>query len=391
MSSKQDRPLIQHYGVFRRPLSFWQTVALIVSGTVGAGVLGIPYVAAQVGLSVAIAYIVGLGLLMMGLNLLLGEVVVRTKGTVHLAGLAGKYLGPVGKVIMTVLFYSLLMGSLVIYIIGEGEALAALFGGDQLMWSLVFFAIAMIFVVRGLRTIKTIELVLTLVIFLVVLLIGTWGAPAIKFPNISYTHLGALLLPYGVILFSFHGATAIPEAHTLLSNKKLQFKQAIILSTAITIALYAFFTFVVVGVTGTSTTEVATIGLGKELGKYMLIFGNAFAALAMGTGFLLNGVAMTDSLSWDFGMKRKYALALTGGIPLLVFLAGVRGFIAAIDLVGGVFISLEMLVILLIYWRAKQKGDLPVGKYKLHHALLIFAALVLALSFGAVYSILTTF
>lgn len=386
-----EQQLVQHHGVFRKQLTYWQTVALIVSGTVGAGVLGIPYVAAQVGLPIAITYIVLLGLLMMGLNLLLGEITIRTRQRLQLAGLAGRYIGTFGKGVMTVLFYSMQFGSMIIYTIGEGQALSTMFGGSETMWGLLFYTAAIFFVLLGLRTVKTVEFILTLLIFFIVLIIGTWGASAIQAPNLGYSNLGALLLPYGVILFAFHGATAIPEAHTLLEKKNIQFKKAIITSTAITIALYSFFTFAVVGVTGTETTQIATIGLGEVLGKTMIIFGNAFAALAMGTGFLLTGVALTDSLSWDFKTKRVHALIIVSVVPLLAYLAGVRGFIAVMDIVGGVFVSLEMLVILLIYWKAKQVGDIRVGKYRLHHTSLLFAVLLLALSLGAVYSMYNTF
>jgi hypothetical protein len=61
------------------------------------------------------------------------------------------------------------------------------------------------------------------------------------------------------------------------------------------------------------------------------------------------------------------------------------------DFVGGVFISLTMFLVILIYWRAKQKGDLPVGKYRLHHTTLLIALLVLALTGGALYSIIKLF
>ena len=74
-------------------------------------------------------------------------------------------------------------------------------------------------------------------------------------------------------------------------------------------------------------------------------------------------------------------------MPFVIFLLGVRHFIAAIDVIGGVFVSLEMLLLLLIYWRAKQLGHWQPGKYRLHHTALIGATLLLALLIGVVYSV----
>jgi len=171
--AKPHRDLAPHHGIFRPRLTLFESVALIISGTVGAGVLSIPYAVAQSGFRIGLAYIVVLGMLMMGLNLMVGEIAIRTKGTFQLVGLAKKYLGPVGGILMTLVFYSLLFGVLVIYIIGEGETLAALFGGSSFEWSLIFFTFSALLVAFGLKTVKTIELFLTAGI-LSILVLMSW-------------------------------------------------------------------------------------------------------------------------------------------------------------------------------------------------------------------------
>jgi len=70
---------------------------------------------------------------------------------------------------------------------------------------------------------------------------------------------------------------------------------------------------------------------------------------------------------------------------------GLRQFIEVLDIVGGVFVSTEMLLLIVIYWRAKQIGDLDVGKYKLHHVVLLAGVLVVALTIGAIYSVINIF
>ena len=102
-SPRKEHPVVSHLGVFRQQIPLWQGIVLLLGGLIGAGILGIPYAVARVGLLVGIIYIIVLGLLLMGLNLMIGEIAVRTKEPLQLVGFAGKYLGKPGKYLMSVL------------------------------------------------------------------------------------------------------------------------------------------------------------------------------------------------------------------------------------------------------------------------------------------------
>ncbi len=388
---KQGLAVIKHQGIFRRQISLWEGVALIVSSTVGAGVLGIPYAVAQAGVLIGLVYIVSIGILIIGLNLLLGEVATQTKQELQLAGLARKYIGRWGEWAMTIVFYSSILGALLVYLIGEGKVLSQLVGGAAFWWSIGFFVIATFLIAIGVRTIKRIELFLMLGVLIVVLFIAGWSAPHVRGDYLAYTNVADLLFPYGVVLFSFFGLNAIPEVHAILVDQSNTFKKAIVISGVITIIVYAAFALAVVGVTGVHTTQVATLGLGNAIGPIMILFGNIFAVLAMGTSYLIVGLSFRDSLHWDFHIPRWIATTIMSIIPLVLFLFGVRSFINTLDVVGGVFISIAMLLTIWIYWSAQNRGDVPKGKFHLHHTLILAMVLVLALSFGAVYSVLKLF
>ncbi len=387
----QERPVVHHQGTFRKQLSLWEAVALIVSGTVGAGVLGIPYAIAKVGLIPGVIYIITVGVLVMGLHLLLGEVAVRTGENLQLAGLAKKYLGKPGGMIMSFIFYLMATGALVIYIIGIGNALQAIFGGQSFLWSWIFFVCATPLLLRGLRTIKTIELFLTVAIFAVVVCIAAWSSPHLAFPEWRYMNTAALFFPYGILLFAFNGATAIPEAHALLGRQNTLFKHAVVISSIITISLYTAFALVVVGVTGLHTTEIATIGLGEAVGPIMVIFGNLFAVLAMATSYLLLGVSLRDSLHWDYKVEQKTAGLLISFLPFTVFLLGLKHFAQTMNIVGGVFDSIVMVLILLIYLQARRYARRAVGSYRIHYGLWMTCVLLIAFFVGGVYSVFSIF
>src|SRR3989338_5389839 len=161
-------------------------------------------------------------------------------------------------------------------------------------------------------------------------------------------------------------AMIIIPAMTMAFLKSAFFKKAIVMAGIIIITVYAIFTAVILGVTGLATTEIATIGLAGKVGPIAASLGNIFALFAMGTSFLLVGLAARDSLRWDFGMRGARASLLVAGVPLGLFLVGVRRFITAIDIVGGVFLSLEMLLLVIIYWRGEKLGGVPPRKQRLH-------------------------
>ncbi len=388
---KERFPLVQYQGIFRRQINVLEGVALIVSSTIGAGVLSLPYAIARVGVVVGLAYIIGIGMLMMGLNLLVGEIAVRTQGNMQFVGLARKYLGPFGQWLMTVIVYVVVVGVMVIYMIGEGRVLAQFFGGSEFIWSIVFFCFGSIFIYLGLKTVKLLDFILSLLVLAVILLITSFILPHAQIVNYQYNNLASLFLPYGIVLFAYSGMSSVLEAHSLLANHKQTFKKVIIISGIIVMLAYGLFTFAVLGATGQNTTEIATIGLGKEIGPIMTVLGNIFSLLVLATGFLMVGLSTKDSLCWDYKLSSGTATALVCGLPLLVFLLGLRQFVMVIDIIGGVFLSLEMIIILLIYWRAKEKGDLKPGRYRLHHTVILMMLLALALSIGAVYSIVKLF
>jgi len=388
---REEREVVNYQGIFKKRLSWLEAVALMVSTTIGAGILGLPYAVSKVGIALGLVYIVCLGCLMMGLNLLLGEVAAGTKTNLQVVGLAKKYLGRTGGAIMTTLVYIMGFGSMVVYLVGEGQTLAELFGGDSFVWSLGFCLVISLLLFRGVQSVRLVDFVLCLAVLAVVFVISLVSAPHVSLYNFNHVDLAYLFFPYGIVLFAFLGSSSIPEAHSVLLGKDRDFKKAIITAGLIVLTVYVLFALVVVGVTGKGTSEIATIALGEKVGPMMYLFSNLFAFLAMGTSFLMTGLALRDSISWDYKVPQKFATLLVIVLPVTLFVLGLRGFISLIDVIGGVFASLELLLILLIYWRAKTLKHLPSSRYGLDHGMLIMAVLLAVLTGGAIYSFLKLF
>ena len=166
-----------------------------------------------------------------------------------------------------------------------------------------------------------------------------------------------VLIPYGVILFAFLGAAAVPEMEQeLVRNRKLM-KKAIIIGVLIPITSYLLFAFAVVGVSALGTTEVATIGLGEIMGSYMVIIGNVLAIITMTTSFLTLGLALKQTYHYDYKLNRTLAWGLTCFVPLIIALSGLTTFIQIIGISGVIAGGLEGVLIVLMAVKAKKLGD----------------------------------
>ena len=362
-SQLQEKKIILHQGVYKPAASVADAVFMITGMTIGAGVLGIPYVVAQVGLKIGLAYILALGLVMLFLNLMLGEIAVRTNESLQIPGLAGKYLGKWAKLLLNIIIVFASYGALLAYIIGEGQALSALFGGSPVAWSVIFWSIVSIIVWRGLQTIKSVEKVLSIIVISIICGLSFYILKDFKLANWVYTDLSKIFLPYGVILFALNGTPAVIEAHALLPRSQRHFRKALIIGSLIPVAVYVLFALAVAGATGLGTSEVATIGLGAKFGNGVLVLGNIFAILAMAGGFIGSGIALKQNFVWDNKINKILAEFLVISVPLLLFIAGLRQFITILSVAGGVFIGIEAVILIIVCWQARRKGDLDASRY----------------------------
>ncbi len=370
--------------------------AMTLMGTVvGAGILGIPYVVAKAGFLLGLIIIVTLGLAFLMINLFVGEFVLRTKEQHQLTGYAEKYLGKWGKRVMTFTMVFGIYGALTAYLIGEGEALRTIFGfGPPLMYSLFFFIVTFIIIYSGMKATGKVELVMVFLLLLIVAFIGIFSFQQINCSYLSGFDWTKLFIPYGVIVFAFLGAAAIPEMQEVLGKNKKLMKKSIVIGSTVPIVLYILFCFFVVGVVGLNDFEllapnerIATIALGMYSSPLMSLFANFIAVIAMFTSYLTLAVALTEMFQYDYHYSHRIALSLTLILPLLILLFHLTNFITVLGITGALAGGLEGILLVLIFWKSKLLGDrkpeYSLGKHKL-----LGTILILMFVLGVVYSFL---
>jgi tyrosine-specific transport protein len=373
--------------------SYAKAVAILIGTIVGAGVLGIPYVVYQAGFWTGMLMIISLGIAIMMLNLYLGEIALRTQKKHELAGYAEKYLGPWGKRFM---FLSMIIGSygaLTAYIIGVGATARAILGGNEIIYSVVFFIALSIIVYLGLKAVGKTELYLQSILLLVVLSIIAYGVFLINPKNLMGFDITNIFIPYGTIFFALLGTAAIPEVREVLRREPKLMRRAILTGSIIPVVLYALFALAVVGTVGSSfdflaaNERIATVALGEVLGEWVNILANIFAVLTMATSFLTIGLALRWMYQYDYGIRKHTAWALTVFLPIILALSGVTSFIKTLGIVGAIAGGIDGILIVMMHKRAKHMGDRK-PEYSVKHYTLLSYTLIVLFTLGIIITII---
>jgi amino acid permease len=377
--------------MFKETKNFFYATAAMVGTMVGVGVFGVPFSFAKAGFGVGFLFLLLTGFLTLVVNMMFGEVVLRTKERHQTVGYAGLYLGPVWKRVM---FFAVVLGiyaAMLAYTIISGDFLANMlspfFYLSNTAYSYFFAIIISLLLLMGLKRISVVEFMLTIFFIFIVLLVFGFGVNKVDLNNLKTFNPEFWFLPYGVLLFAFAGMTAVPIQREILRGEEHKLKKSVLWAVLMAGILYFIFAFTVVGVSGDVTSPDAITGLFDFLGGKIVILGSIFGVLAVGMSFLMLGSALDEVFRWDYGLKKGWSWLLTVLPPFLLFFIGLRRFIDVISLAGSLAIGLILLILIFTYMAAKTKGDRE-PEYKLNMPkwfIYLMAVLFLA---GIVYVLL---
>jgi len=350
-------------------------IATLCGTIIGAGFLGIPYVASKSGFIIGLFWIVVLGLVMLYVKLCIGEVILRTKGRHQLTGYAEKYLGKTGKILMFFAMFFGIYSALVAYLIGQGESLSFLFFGNignTLLMGIVFFALMGFLTYQGFNALKKWESVAMIIVLSVIFLIFVYFSPNIKLENLSGFNPSNFFVPFGVVLFALLGTAAMPEVERILFREEKLLKKTVVIGSLIPIIVYIIFTLVVVG-SFVQIPEVSTLALGK-----IFVF---LGIITMFTAYFSISIAIRDMYRFDFGLSRTKSWFLANAAPFILFLLiqifGLASFIQILNMGGIVAGGLTAITVLLMNYKAKKFGNRnPEYEIKINWLIIILLSLL---------------
>lgn len=355
------------------------------------GIFGIPFSFAKAGFLTGFLFLIFVGALSLVVNLIFGEIILRTKEIHQFTGYAGIYLSRGAKILASFTWFLGIYGALLAYIIISGNFLFNIFISrfylDPFAFSVWFFIFVSLAVLTGLKTVARFELFMVFFFILIVFLIFAFGFPKIDFQNFtSLFNQEFWFLPYGVLLFAYAGFSAIPIQRELIRSKLGILKKAIWWGSLIPVILYLVFTGSIVGISGDTTSPDVVSGLIDLIDYRVTFLISLFGLLAIITSFLALAFALIETFRLDYGFKRLNAWALTCFIPFILFWFGVRNFIEVISIAGSVAIGVSSVILVLIYKKAKRISQRE-PEYSLNLPTWVLNVIMVLFAVGALYAL----
>ncbi|MBU4319367.1 MAG: hypothetical protein KKF30_19070 [Proteobacteria bacterium] len=374
----------------KKPKNYYLAAAVMVGYIIGVGMFGLPFLVSRAGLLSFIILIAVLGLVQYLLHLIYANLIVVTEGYHRMPGYAEIYLGRRGKIIVFIAKLVGNCGALLAYIIITGiflnQLLSPYFGGNEFIYASILFFIEAIVVFFGVKIIAKTELFMTGLLILVVALIAVKGYGAIEPSNYFLIDWKYILLPYGAMLFALDGGGSLPIVAKLLGRNKKSIKSIVKIGTFLPVIIISIFTLVVVGISGSRTTQDALTGVGLIIDNGVIFFSLIFGVLTMVTSFLLVAQSIKETLWWDFKVNKYYAWAIAVFVPYILYALGMKNLIDVISFAGAIAGGTSAIILILIFIKlSKLKNKLVLFKRRPKKALAYF--LILMFLSGILYEV----
>lgn len=343
-----------------------RALAVFVGTIIGVGIFGLPYIASRTGFLPLVLYFLFIPGIVILINLFIAEIALGTEKLHRLPGYAAEYLGPCWGKICLIITGLGLFGALLAYLIVGGEflffLLSPLWGGDRLLYSLLFFVFGVFFIFRGSKSVSRLELPLFFVLFAILIVFFIRAFPFINLEHLKTMNWRFATFPYGAVIFSLWGAAIIPEIKEMLDNDKTKIKRVIISGVLLSAAAYLFFVFTILGASGLQASKEAISGFARALGDNIIGLGFIFGVITCFTSFITLGLTLKKVFWYDFNFSKGLSWLIACFVPLFLFLAGAREFIDIIGLTGALALGAEAIIIVLVYREFLKKQGLSKGR-----------------------------
>ena len=331
----------------------------ILSGTIiGAGIFALPWTAVQSGFLTVSIYLFVLAILISILHLVYYQIVLSVPGKSRFPGYLGYFFGPKAKNFGALIIISLFWGSLLVYLILGGKFLSFIFGNptNELLSTLIFFLLGSLPIFFGIKRISSLEFFSLIILFSIILFSFFWQKNQIPFSDFPKINFNKILLPYGIIIYSLFGLSAIPELTEFLKQKKIKLengKKIIVLGTCLPAVFYFFFIVLFLRIVPANNITPDIIhSFNSILLPWLLKYSLAiFGLLAVLTSFWTIGLNLRNLFIYDFKIKKEIACPLACLVPLFLYFIKLRDFVSVISCLGSLIIGIQIFLIILIYFK----------------------------------------
>ena len=349
-------------------LTLYEAVAIIVGANIGSGILGLAYSARKAGWPILLLWLIVAGVFTTFSMLYVAETALRTKKPLQLPGLAEKYVGKLGSVLIFISVCANSIGCMVAYTTGSGNILCTLLGLPNWAGSILFTVPCVLVVWLGLKATGMWEKFIStgMVALLALIVIASFLSGKADVSRAIYSDWTYAVPLLSSAIFCYIAQYAVPELARGMRHTPKKLPVAIIFGMFMTGVLLAVVPLAVLSLTGADeVTQVATLAWGQALGTWALYTANIFALCAMMTSYWAVGGSMLTNIVDMFKLKDEHdkktriiAIACTVIPP---FILAYGGFVSFVDAIGwaGTFGGVIMSIIpVLMVNKARKEGDI---------------------------------
>jgi len=347
-----------------------ESIFIFLSTIIGLGVFVLPYALLKGGFWFIFWFIFSF-ISFFIIHLLFAEIIFQTKENYNLPGLAGLYLHKDLKNVVWILDFFGMLGVFLIYLLAFERFWSVVLGEYTTLAKIIFTLFNLYFISKNLKIFAQFETVLGLSIILFFIFISFWFSFHINFSHLSLIFQGKkdFFLPYGVLLFSFSGTSAVPLVLDLLGRNKEKFIKVNLISLALVSLIYLFYSFSTLGFLGLNISETSL----ESFRSFMPLPLFLVILLLVTFNIMLIDLAfyLKRGLIFDYGFSQTRAnLILIFSILLLLFISS-DSLVKIISVISEVFLGFNLLILNLIYLKLKEKKY-----FKLNSFLIFFISFI---------------
>ncbi len=374
----------------------------IIGCVIGSGSLGTAYAARLAGWPIIALWFVVSGFLTTCSMLYVAETTLRTKKFVQLPGLAEKYVGKPGAVIIFLAVLVNALGCLIAYFNGSGAIISQMIGVPRWVSMLIFLIPAAGVSWFGLKATGIGAKVLSfgMIIILTILCIATFFSSKVDFSNVVFVNWKYAIPLFNVAAFSYIGQYLVPDLARGMSHNPRALAPAIVKGMIISGVLLICIPFSVLLVNDPAeVTQVATLSWGEALGLWAFFIGNIYALIAMLTSYWAIKTTIVTNIvdvfkfrsEWDIKTRLSITAVVTA-IPLFLAITGLVGFVNAIY-AAGTFGGIVMAIIPVMMLRKSRKiGEVePSWTCSWYSHSFFQGLLIVVYSLAFIYAVLSLF
>jgi len=351
-----------------KKLTPMEVVWTVVGCGIGSGCLGTAYSARLAGFPVITFWLIVSGILTLFSMYYVAESALRTRELMQLPGLADRYVGTTGKILIFVAVVINSISCLIAYFNGSGNIFHSLFGISNFLGTLIFLVPAAIVTWCGLKAVGIASKYLSaaMCVLLIVLTIASLISKDADMSRLFTSNWKYAIPIFNVAAFSYIGQYLVPDLARGLSHDPKKLAPAMLVGqiiVAVLLILVPLGCFVIAP--ADKISQVATIGWGEALGTWAMLTANVFALIAMFTSFcpitqtLVSNIVDFFKFSSDSETRiRLPIMTLCIGIPLIITVSGLVGFVDAIYFSGTFAAAIMAILPVIMVNNARKKGDI---------------------------------